>query len=322
MLLRTTPYELLNGIAKGDTDAMARGLVGSSIAATLGMLALSGHLTGGGPVDYRKAETLRATGWEPYSFKIGNSYVSYRRFEPVGLAASLVADTIHSAMTGDSEVVTQSKADTAIHHILRSVDDFPMLGTVGNLLQSIHDPTSGVARSFVNREAGSLIPSALANIAETGDPTVRRPATAAQAIESRVPGMTQAAPAIVDVTGRTVQRPINNLGGANPFPSTTARRDPVTDELARLGISTPQAPKQIGKVALTDAEKQQLMQQEGQELYQTLTESIKNGSWQQRTDDQKRQAITEFHRQQDRQRAGRLNAMRRQTQDDLARSSL
>jgi hypothetical protein len=321
-LSHATPYELLNGIAKGDTDAMARGLVGSSIAVTLGMLALSGHLTGGGPVDYRKAETLRATGWEPYSFKIGNSYVSYRRFEPVGLAASLVADTIHSAMTGDSEVVTQSKADTAIHHILRSVDDFPMLGTVGNLLQSIHDPTSGVARSFVNREAGSLIPSALANIAETGDPTVRRPATATQAIQSRVPGMTQAAPAIVDVSGRTVQRPINNLGGANPFPLTTARHDPIVDELSRLGVSTPQAPKQIGKVALTDTEKQKLMQQEGRELYQTLAESINNGSWQQRTDDQKRRAITEFHRQQDRQRAGRLNAMRRQTQDDLARSSL
>jgi hypothetical protein len=321
-LSHASPYELLNGIAKGDTDAMARGLVGSSIAAALGSLALSGHLTGGGAVDYRKAETLRATGWQPYSLKIGNTYVSYRRFEPVGLAASLVADAIHGAQTGDSEVVTQSKADTAVHHILRSVDDFPMLGTVSNLLQAVHDPTSGVAQSFLNREAGSLIPSGLANIAETMDPTVRRPTTAMQAIKSRVPGMTQAAPAIVNIAGKNVERPTNNLGGANPFPFSTATNDPVVSELARLGVSTPQAPKQIGKIKLTDNERQQLMQQEGQDLYTSVSQSMRNGSWQQRTDDQKRLALVELHRQQDGKRPARLNAMRRQTQSDLARSNL
>jgi hypothetical protein len=321
-LSHASPYELLNGLAKGDTDAMARGLVGSSIAAALGSLALSGHLTGGGPTDFRKAETLRATGWQPYSLKIGNTYVSYRRFEPVGLAASLVADTIHGAQTGDSEVITQSKADTAVHHILRSVDDFPMLGTVSNLLQAVHDPTSGVAQSFLNREAGSLIPSGLANIAETMDPTVRRPGTAMQAIKSRIPGRTSAAPAIVNIAGKNVERPANNLGGANPFPFSTATNDPVVSELARLGVSTPQAPKQIGKIKLTDNERQQLMQQEGQDLYTSVSQSIRNGSWQQRTDDQKRLALVELHRQQDGKRPARLNAMRRQTQSDLARSNL
>jgi len=60
-----TPYELLNGIAKGDTDAMARGVLGSSISAALAYLALTGHITGGGPIDFKKEETLRATGWQP-----------------------------------------------------------------------------------------------------------------------------------------------------------------------------------------------------------------------------------------------------------------
>ena len=56
-LTHATPYELLNGIAKGDADAMARGVLGSSISAALGYLALTGKITGGGPIDFRKEET-------------------------------------------------------------------------------------------------------------------------------------------------------------------------------------------------------------------------------------------------------------------------
>jgi hypothetical protein len=325
-LTHATPYELLNGIAKGDTDLTARGLLGSSIAASLAMLALSGHITGGGPTDYKKEETLRATGWQPYSVKIGDRYYSYHRFEPVGLAAGLIADTVHGMKTEDSEVVAQSKADTAVKHIMRNLDDMPFMGTMANLLQAVHDPVGGRAQSFINREAGSLIPASVANLAESLDRTIRRPQTALQAIESRIPGLTHAAPPIIDITGHTVQRPASNLGGANPFPFQTARHDPVVDELARLGISTPQPPQQIklrGKpTQLTDAERQRFAEDEGAELYKRVGKLLQSGVWQRRTDDQKRKALVELHRMIDESRPARLTRMRRQSQSELARSSL
>ena len=326
-ITHATPYELLNGIAKGgDTDALARGIVGSSIAASLAALALSGHITGGGPIDFKKEETKRATGWQPYSIKIGDRYYSYHRFEPVGLAAGLIADAVHGATTGDSEVVSQSKADTAIKHIMRNLDDMPFMGTLANLLQAVHDPVGGRAQSFINREAGSLVPAGVANIAETIDPTVRRPQNALQAIESRIPGLTSAAPAIVDVTGQHVQRPFNNLGGANPFPFTTAKHDPVVDELARLGISTPQPPTQIkwkGKLTpLTDAERQQFAQAEGEELYKRVARVMQSGSWAKRTDDRKRKALVQLHDMIDQSRPARLTRMRKESQTELAGRSL
>jgi hypothetical protein len=317
-LTHVTPYELLNGIAKGDTDAMARGVLGSSIAASLAALALSGHITGGGPNDYKKDETLRATGWQPYSLKIGDKYYSYHRFEPVGLAAGLIADTIHGMKSGDSEVVSQSKADAAIKHIARNLDDMPFMSTLANLLQAVHDPTSGLARSFVNREAGSLVPAGVANIAETLDLTVRRPRTALEAIESRIPGLTHAAQPIVDITGHTVQRPASNLGGAFPFEFTTAKHDPVVSELARLGISTPQPPAQIkwrGKpTPLTDDERQHFAMEEGQELYRRVGRVMQSGAWQRRSDDQKRKGLVELHRMIDEARPARLTRLRRQAQ--------
>jgi hypothetical protein len=321
-LTHATPYELLNGIAKGDTDALARGLVGSSIAASLAALALSGHLTGGGPTDYRKEETKRATGWQPYSLKIGDKYYSYHRFEPVGLAAGMIADAVHGMQHGDSEIVSGSKADTAVKHIARNLDDLAFMGTLANLLQAVHDPVGGRAQSFINREAGSLVPAGVANVAETMDPTVRRPQSALQAIESRVPGLTSAAPPITDITGKHVERPFSNLGGANSFPFTTAKHDPVVDELARLGISTPQPPTQIkwrGKpTQLTDAERQQFAQLEGAELYKRVGRLIQSGVWQRRSDDQKRKALIQLHGMIDSARPARLTRIRRDGQAELA----
>jgi hypothetical protein len=309
-LTHATPYELLNGIAKGDIDAMARGVLGSSISAALAYLAITGHITGGGPTDYKREETLRATGWQPYSVKIGNKYFSYRRFEPVGLAAGLIADAVHGSMAGDSEVVAQSKADNAVRHIARNLDDFPFLGTLANMLQAVHDPVGQRAQTFINREIESLVPSGIANIAQSIDPTVRRPKTVTQAIESRIPGLTTRVPAIIDVTGRPVVRPSNNLGGANPFPASTAKNDPVVTELARLGVSTSEAPatiKRRGKsTPLTDSQRQQLSEQEGQQLHKILDRIVGGKGWQSLSDDMKRKNISRLRKKIEKARPARI----------------
>jgi hypothetical protein len=319
-LTHASPFELLN--AKGDPDAFARGVVGSAIAGSLAALALSGHITGGGPTDYRKEETKRSSGWQPYSIKIGDKYYSYHRFEPVGLAAGMIADAVHGMQHGDSEIVGGSKADTAVKHIARNLDDMPFMGTLANLLQAVHDPTGGRAQSFINREAGSLVPAGVANLAEGLDRTVRRPQSAWQAIQSRIPGMTSAAPPIVDVTGQLVQRPASNLGGANPFEWTSDKHDAVVNELSRLGISTPQPPTQIkwkGKpTTLTDQERQQFAEAEGREFVKRVGRLIQSGVWQRRSDDQKRKALIQLHGMIDSARPARLTRIRRDGQAELA----
>jgi len=138
--------------------------------------------------------------------------------------------------------------------------------------------------------------------------------------------MTQTASPIVDVTGHTVQRPMSNLGGANPFPVSTEKHDPVVNELSRLGISTPQPPTQLkwkGKTTpLTDAEKQQFAMAEGAEMYKRVGRLMQSGAWSRRTDDQKRKALVELHRIIDESRPARLTRLRRQAQASLARENL
>jgi hypothetical protein len=317
-----SPYGLFKGLAKGDVDAQARGLVGSSLAAGIAYLALSGHISGGGPVDFQKRQTLEATGWQPYSVKIGDKYFSYRRLEPVGLAFALVADAVHGIQSGDPEVVATSKADTAVAHIVRNLQDVAFIPTLSNLAEALTSPGAR-AQSFISREVASIVPALVKDVAQAGDRAIRRPQGIAQTIESRVPGLTQHVPAAIDISGQSVKRPASSVGGMNPFPVTTAKNDPTLNELARLGISTPSAPTTIklrGKPSpLSQSERQQIAQEEGQRFYQQASRLISSGSWTRKSDDQKRESLAEIRRDIDENRAARLIKIRKA---ELARGSL
>jgi hypothetical protein len=122
-----------------------------------------------------------------------------------------------------------------------------------------------------------------------------------QTIESRIPGLTNRVPAVVDVAGKPVQRPASAVGGANPFPVSKANNDPVLKELARLGVSTSQAPASVKRrgqtVPLSDFQRQQLTEQEGQELYTRLSKIVSGKAWNSLNDDARRKQITKFRRQ-------------------------
>jgi hypothetical protein len=184
-----SPYGLFKGTLEGDVDMQSRGLVGSSIAAGIAWMAANGLVTGGGPIDTKKRDTLEATGWQPYSVKIGGHYISYRRLEPVGLSMALVADAIHGMKIGDSDEVTKSKADNATAHIARSLQDVAFVPTLASLSEAITNPSSRV-QNFIARQVASFVPALVKDVAQGVDPTVRKPSGITQTIESRVPGLT------------------------------------------------------------------------------------------------------------------------------------
>ena len=95
-------------------------------------------------MDWKKQQTLESTGWSPYSVRIGGKYFSYHRLEPLGLTFGLVADAIHGLsmivvpmQSGDDPEVTQSKADTAVAHIMRNASSLPFFYEMSALLQAI-----------------------------------------------------------------------------------------------------------------------------------------------------------------------------------------
>lgn len=320
-----SPYGFFKGLAQGDLDMQSRGIVGSSIAAGIAYLALNNLVSGGGPIDSKKRQTLESTGWQPYSVRIGDRWISYRRAEPLGLSFALVADAVHGMKLGDSAEVTNSKVDTALSHIARSLQDVAFVPTLASLSEAITNP-DGRAKNFIARQVASFIPAGVKDIAQAADPTVRKANGIAQTVESRIPGLTSKVPAVIDVAGRPVQRPASAVGGANPFPITKASSDPILRELGRLGVATSQPPASIkwrGKqTQLLDSERQRLQEQEGSEFYARLSRIVPTSSWQRLPDDAKRKRVTEIRREIEQSRPQRISRLLNSTQAQLSSGTL
>jgi hypothetical protein len=143
---------------------------------------------------------------------------------------------------------------------------------------------------------------------------VHHPEGIVQTIQSRIPGMTQNVPPVLDVFGRPVQRPASALGGANPFPVTTANADPVATELARLGIATPTPPKNIKArgqtLQLAPDESLRVAHDEGQLFAQRLATIMQSQTWKRLNDDQRRKALADVRAEISKSRAARVMKMR------------
>ena len=307
-----SPYGLFKGTALGDLPLQARGILGSSIAAAIAYLASQGTITGGGPTDFKQRETKEATGWEAYSVKVGDEYFSYHKAEPLGLVLSLVADAVHSGMKDEDPAITRSKASAALNHITRNVQDFPFLMQLSSIVDGLTHLGQGhtAERVVDNLLASAVVPSLVKTVAQGTDRTVRSPqreGTAnpltglSETIQERIPGLTKNVPADIDVTGQPVQRPASSLGGANPFPVTTDKNDPVTKEMARLGFSVETAPInpmtvrgprgkkiEVPGSAPTPAEAAELQQRETRRFYEAASLAVNNPAWEQVPDVEKK----------------------------------
>ena len=320
-----SPYGILKGLTRGDTSLVARGVIGTALASGVAALVLDGKISGGGPIDYKKRQTLQATGWQPYSIRIGNRWYRYHRAEPLGLLFGLTADAMHGLASGDDPEVVSSKYDNVISHIMRTVDDLPFLSTVSNVVESLHgDPETKVAR-FLQNEVAGFVPAGLANIAEGIDRTVRKPTSISEAIETRAPGLTGNVAPLIDITGQPVQRPASALGGINPFPVSLDRKNPVTQELARLGVTVEDLPQPKTRRTATGervsigtppspAEALILQQQETQKFYELIGRSIQNPRWQLIPDPEKKLVISALHKEVVAGRLARLRVIRQQLQ--------
>jgi hypothetical protein len=182
--LKRTPLGLL-GVAKKWKELtpgqryteMSKPLMGTMIGAGIMSMAMNGEVTGGGPVDPDEVETLKATGWQPYSIKVGDQWVSYQRFEPLAAVAGIAADAAEALRNGDfqnwktgSMKVLQSAAE--------NVTNKTFLSGLDGMFSAVSHPQQYLDR-FIKQMQGSIIPNSLGMIPVSGitralDPTYRR----------------------------------------------------------------------------------------------------------------------------------------------------
>jgi len=100
----------------------------------------------------------------------------------------------------------------------------------------------------------------------------------------------------------------------NPFFRTKASDDPVVKQLARLGIPTPITPPYVKlrgqQSPLSETERQQIAQLEGQDFYGRVTKLIRSSTWPGFSDEKKRERMSDLRRVVSDGRAQRLLKIR------------
>ena len=274
------------GGAKRDL-AMARAMVGSGVGALVMELAAQGLITGNGPADDKAKALLRADGWQPYSIRIGDRYVSYQRLDPfastLGVAAGMVELQDHMTEKQREDVALLVTAS-----VMQNLSSKTWLSGLGDLVDAVNDPAR-YASGWFKRTAGSLaVPAGVAQVARTVDPTLREADTILDAIRRRVPGLSKSLPEQRDVWGKVV----TGEGGIgpdiiSPVWQSTRRNDPVNNTLLNGGVTVPA----FRRNGMPPADYGRFREQAGGQSYSGISSLIRSPEWPGMVTDNRQDAV-------------------------------
>lgn len=293
-MLRLTPAapvikEWRDAIAKGGPEAdkaVAEMVIGTAVGTAVFSFALSGNISGQGDPDPKKRAVQMASGWQPYSIKVGDTWYSYQRLQPVGTLVGMAADAaaVWDHMGPEESDKIPKILSTAFAN---AITNQTFLQGVTNLINAISDPQRFGPR-FVQNFAGSMIPAIVGQTAQMMDPYQREVYSVLDAVQARIPGLSQDLNPKRDAYGEPVAAK-DRLGEITPITRSTTSTDKVRTEAARLGVGVAKAPDHIelpagrdpklGKVELTPAQRDVFADKAGHMAHQILTQIVNSPSW-------------------------------------------
>ena len=233
------------GGAKRDM-AVARMMIGTGFAATMYQAAQEGLITGAVPSDPAKARLLYADGWQPYSVKIGDRYVSYSRLDPFSTTIGVAAD-MATLPEGMSDKQRDEKATLLVASIMGNLASKTWLSGMSDFVSALHEPERN-AGNWLERVAGSFtVPAGVAGTARAIDPVSRRRESVSEAIQARIPGMSQGLLPRRDVFGEPIENDSLGPDIVSPFWQSMDKNDPVVGEMLRIGKSVSAPGKQFSE---------------------------------------------------------------------------
>ena len=272
------------GVARD--KAIAEMAVGTAMSATVMTLAMSGSITGQGDPDPRKSAVQLASGWQPYSIKVGDTYYSYQRLQPIGTLIGMAADA--------ADVVKHSAAEERdkLGKILatafaNAVTNQTFLQGISNIMGAITSPDAKGPR-FIQGLAASVVPGVIGQTAQIMDPYKREVYSVIDAIQNRIPVMREELFPKRDAYGVEIPE-ADRFGAIVPVTRSKESTDKVRTEASRLEIGAAKAPKSIelpaghdsklGKIELTDKQKDVFASSAGHLAHEILTQVVNSEGW-------------------------------------------
>lgn len=224
-------------------QALARVVVGTSLAATAYGLTQSGLLTGGGLADKDMNATKEGARVPNYALKVGDTYYSVARIEPVAKLFMLAGDLAEIAK---SPKLTEEDRGKAISMMVLAFANATVsttyLSGLANAMKAVTDPER-YGQSLVEGYATSVVPKVVGQPTTMADPYKREVDGVIEAIQSQIPFLREQLVAKRDVWGQKVEN--ERLFGVMPIGTSKAAEEKVKTEAMRLYLGLARAPEYV-----------------------------------------------------------------------------
>ena len=226
--------------------------MGTSIMSMAAIAALAGNLTGDYPYDKESRKNWQMAGIEPYSFKFGNVYISYKNLEPFNTLFSMTANVVQNADVLGETVVTNWMQKLSFMTAAVLVDK-SMLSGVEDLARLMNPETSeDLLTKTGARYIRSHLPYAglLGQLGDILDANRKEAQSLGEMIIKRDAFVKSTLPPKYDIlskdrTGKQLiigpENPILRLiNGLSPIPITVSEGDPIKEKLVEMRFNLPQ----------------------------------------------------------------------------------
>ncbi len=309
------------GVARD--EALARVTLGTGLSAWMVYEAANGRLTGAGPSDPREREALLNSGWQPYSVRIGDRWVSYQRFDPFSMLIGAAADFAELGRFTTEEEGDRFASAIGVA-IARNITSRTWLSGLSDFFNALSDPERHGERFFQRLASSFVVPAISAHAAGALDPNLRSTETPGteggdlldsfvdemrgvlNAVRARLPIVSHSLDVRLNVWGEPIRRGSGEgtvtPGSAvydflSPVVSTRQSDSPMLREFARLRapVSRPQRSITINRerVRLTPEQYQAYIELSGQPARRYFEEYVRSDSWRSMNDEERREFIRE-----------------------------
>jgi len=244
--------DLQAGGARADL-ALARMAVGTTTMMVVSDLAFSGLITGAGPDDAGEREALQRQGWQPFSIKVGNKWVSYNRTDPFGTVFGASSTMAEMAKRYDLEPDELDEwheiAGAAVGAFSKTVINKTYFDGMARVIDAISsgDQNPKAVANVINQTVGSMMPfgSALSVVERVSDPVVREFNDPWEYVQTRLIGLSSKLKPARDLWGKE-KKPDEVWGRAydalSPFTMSKVKDSPIDAEISRLNLDIRRIP--------------------------------------------------------------------------------
>lgn len=191
-------------------EQIAKAVLGSTVAAFGGVLAMQGKTTWAAPTDPKQKDLFYASGRKPFSILVGDKWVPMQYAGPFALALALPA-AMKFYQEDNRTAPTDSQIDKAVKVVSASAQFFSQqtflsgLGNFVNWASGNQDVTLGSSLGFT---AQQIIPmeALISYVNSIIDPVYRKAPGFIPSIQKNIPGLSQQLPAYTDPNGEPSKR--------------------------------------------------------------------------------------------------------------------